>query len=67
MQLRLGITQSTVSIDDFFKENIIQNIAALLGIDNSRIRIMDVISAGGKRKRRSAEEQVVITVRISTV
>lgn len=61
-QLRLGIKQSSVSVDDFFKENIVQNIAALLGIDKSRIRVMDVISAGGRRRRNIDDDNVLITV-----
>ena len=48
----MGVTQTSVSEDDFFKENIVNNIAALLGIDKSNIRVMNVVSAGGGRKRR---------------
>ena len=50
----MGVTQTSVSMDDFFKENIVNNIAALLGIDKKNIRVMDVVSAGagGKRRRR---------------
>ena len=52
----MGVTQTSVSMDDFFKENIVNNIAALLGIDKKNIRVMDVVSAGGgKRRRRSAD------------
>ena len=48
----MGVTQTSVSEDDFFKENIVNNIAALLGIDKKNIRVMNVVSAGGNRRRR---------------
>ena len=51
----MGVTQKTVTEDDFFKEEIVSNLAALLGVDKSRIRVMTVVSAGGKRKRRSSD------------
>ena len=53
-----------VTIDEFFEENLVQNLAALLGIDKSRIRIMNVIGAGGARRRRSAEENMVVEFEI---
>ena len=49
----MGVSSRGVSIDDFFKKNLVKNLAALFGIDESRIRVMDVISAGGARRRRS--------------
>ena len=50
----MGVSSTSVSTDDFFKKNLIKNLAALFGIDDSRIRVMDVISAGGARRKRSA-------------
>ena len=49
----MGVSSSAVSTDDFFKKNLVKNLAALFGIDSSRIRVMEVISAGGARKRRA--------------
>ena len=46
----MGVSSSSVSQDDFFKENIVANLAALLGIHKSYIRVMEVVSAGGKRR-----------------
>ena len=48
------MSSQSVSVDDFFKKNLVRNLAALFGIDESRIRVMDVISAGGARRKRSA-------------
>ena len=45
---------AAVSIDDFFEKNLVNNLAALLGIDESRIRIVNIVSESGKRKRRSS-------------
>ena len=49
----MGLSSKSVSTDDFFKKNLIKNLAALFGIDSSRIRVMEVVSARGARKRRS--------------
>lgn len=45
-----------VSIDDFFKVNLVNNLADLLGIDKSLIRVVNIVSADGnsRRRRRSA-------------
>jgi hypothetical protein len=42
-----------VTEDDFFEENLVRNLAALLGIPSNKIRVMNIVSAGGKRRRRS--------------
>ena len=42
--------------DEFFNpDQIVENIAALLGIDKSRIRFMEVVSASGGRRRRDVD------------
>lgn len=57
-----------VSVDDFFKENLLSHLVALLGIEPSRVRIVDIVSASGSRRRRrrrrsSADvSQVVIEI-----
>ena len=50
----MGVAQKAVKESDFFKEEIVSNLAMLLSIDKSHIRVMAVVSAGGKRKRRSS-------------
>ena len=50
----MDVTQKTTTVDDFFKEKLVSNLATLLNIDKSRIRFMKVVSAGGSRKRRSS-------------
>jgi len=59
-QLRIGFKQRSVNVNEFFNpDQIVDNIAALLGIDRSRIRFMQFVSAsgGGSRKRRNTEDQ----------
>ena len=51
-------------MDDFFKENLLNNLIALLGIDRSRIRIVDIVSADGSRRRRKRSSGVVHQVKI---
>ena len=48
--LKLGMT---VPIENFFEENVVSNLAGLLGIDPSNIRITNVVREGsvGKKKR----------------
>ena len=62
-QMRMGFkTQSSLSIDEFFGENIVNNIASFLGIDKSRIRVMNIVSADNtarrKRRRRAFENDL---------
>ena len=53
-----------ISIDEFFEENLVENLAALLGIDKSKIRVMNVISAGGARRRRADDDTTVVVLEI---
>ena len=51
-----------MSVDDFFKENVVQNLAALLRIKPDNIRVMQVVSTGATRKRRNVEGSSEMTV-----
>ena len=53
-----------ISIDEFFEEKLVENLAALLGIDKSMIRVMNVISAGGARRRRAVDETMEVEFQI---
>ncbi|XP_033119895.1 fibrocystin-L-like [Anneissia japonica] len=50
-----------VDVDDFYEENLVSNLASLLGIDDSQIRVVDVVREGGRR-RRSTEIEVEIEI-----
>ena len=50
--LKLGIT---VPIENFFEENVINNLAGLLGIDPSNIRITNIVRENSSRKKRQEE------------
>ena len=45
-----------MSIDEFFGTNLVSNLANLLGIDASRIRIVDIVGASSSRRRRAADD-----------
>ena len=64
LQVKLGM--KPVTVDEFFEVNLVQNLAALLGIDTSRIRIMNVVGAGGEqgRRRRETDENMVVEFEI---
>ena len=63
MQVQLGI--AAVSIDDFFTENLVSNLADLLGIDQSLIRIVNIVRENSRRKRRSSADVVIVQVEIA--
>ncbi|XP_076824499.1 fibrocystin-L-like isoform X2 [Clavelina lepadiformis] len=42
-----------ISIDEFFGENLISNLAIYLGVPDDKIRIVDVVEETSSRKRRS--------------
>ncbi|CAH1788932.1 unnamed protein product [Owenia fusiformis] len=69
--LRVTFNAPAQSIDDFFKTNLISNLVQLLGIDPSKIRIMNVVSASSRRKRmvnvrKRDTEYDLITLEIGT-
>ena len=66
-QLRFEASTTAVTLDDFFKENIVKNIAALLGIDSSRIKFMEVISASRKRRNTEGGKSVTLVVSFHNV
>ncbi|XP_071946075.1 fibrocystin-L-like [Antedon mediterranea] len=55
----VAIGVPAVSVDDFFEENLVQNLANLLGISSDRIRVVDVIREGSTRRRRRSDEVTV--------
>lgn len=52
-------TGVVVDPNDFFEKDIINNLAALLGVAPENIRIMKVVSEGssGRRRKRATEEK----------
>lgn len=57
-----------MSLEEFFGENIIMNIAAFLDIDPKFVRVTDITreSTGDKRKRRAVDENIVgATIEVS--
>ena len=54
-----------VHFNDFFEKNLIQNLASLLNIDQSRIRVVEIVNvAGNSRRRRRDSDDKVMTVTI---
>ena len=61
--IQLGIDLPPVTVDEFFETNLIRNLAELLGIQPNRIRIVNVVSEGGtRRKRETARTRVEIEI-----
>jgi hypothetical protein len=61
--LKLGLA---VPIENFFEENIIGNIAGLLGIDPSMIRVTEIVREGSVgRKKRSEGESISVEFEIA--
>ena len=63
LQVQIGV--EAVSIDDFFKENLVRNLAGLLGIDQSLIRVVNIVSESGRRKRRSSGDVALVELEIA--
>jgi hypothetical protein len=53
-----------VAVDDFYEVNLVANLAALLNVEPSQIRIVEVVSeSSGRRRRRStAESEVTVEI-----
>ncbi|KAK3740701.1 hypothetical protein QZH41_019065 [Actinostola sp. cb2023] len=61
--VQIILSVQTVTVDEFFKNNLIQNLADLLGCDPSLIRYMDVISASRRRRRAvSGDTKIVMQI-----
>ena len=47
-----------VHFNDFFEKNLIENLASLLGIDESLIRVVEIVNALGdsRRRRRDSDD-----------
>ncbi|XP_076045156.1 fibrocystin-L-like [Oratosquilla oratoria] len=55
-----------VDIDDFFEENLVSNLASLLGIDEEYIRVVDVISEQSAKRKRRAGPLVHVEIEIGS-
>ena len=56
-----------VHFNDFFEKNLIQNLASLLNIDESRIRVVEIANAAGdsrRRRRESDDKTMTVTIEI---
>jgi len=53
--LKLGMT---VPIENFFEENVVGNLAGLLGIDPANIRVTNIVREGSTGRKRDAGETI---------
>merc|ERR1719495_1614407 len=53
--LKLGMT---VPIENFFEENVVGNLAGLLGIDPANIRVTNIVREGSTGRRRRSTETI---------
>lgn len=61
LQISLDVT---VSIDDFFLRNLIENLVYILDIDISQIRIVNIIAENIVKRKRQAIETEVVTLEV---
>ena len=61
--VQVSLTVS-VTVDDFFEENLVSNLAFLLDIPMSKIRIVSVISESSRRKRATDSTPTMIEIEI---
>ncbi|XP_046549966.1 LOW QUALITY PROTEIN: fibrocystin-L-like [Haliotis rubra] len=57
-QFVVGLTFMTE--EEFFGENIVQNLAKFLNVDPSKVRIVKIVRASGSRRRRAVTETRVV-------
>ena len=60
--IQLSLNLPPITVDEFFEENLVFNLATLLGIDESRIRIVNVISEASSSKRQAVGTSVDIEI-----
>ncbi|XP_038070546.1 fibrocystin-L-like isoform X1 [Patiria miniata] len=54
-----------VGVNDFYEDaNLVINLAALLNVDKSQIRVVDVVSESSRRRRRAVSGEAEVTVEI---
>ena len=64
MVMQLGLHAPPLTVDQFFEENLVQNLALLFNIPQSRIRIVNVVSEGGTRRKRQTGTGTLINIEI---
>ena len=64
--IQVSLTLAPVSETEFFEENLVANLAFLLGIDSSRIRIVNVIAESKRRRRQASEGGVLVDFEIAS-
>ena len=60
--IQIALNLAPVTVDAFFEENLVSNLATLLGIDQNVIQIVEVISEASRRKRQT--EVTIIYIQI---
>ena len=60
--VQIALNLAPVTVDEFFEVNLVFNLATLLGIDQSRIQIVEVISEASRRKRQTEDTIIYIQI-----
>ena len=58
----VSFSMPALSVDDFYGDNIVQNLASFLNIPLTKIRVVNVVSEGSRRRKRSTG--IVVEVEI---
>merc|ERR1719186_71505 len=54
---------ASIDMENFFEEDVIGNIAALLGIDPANIQLTEIVREGSVRRKRQSEGDVKVQMR----
>ena len=60
--IQLSLNLPPITVNEFFEDNLVFNLATVLGIDESRIRIVNVISEASSSKRQVVGTSVDIEI-----
>lgn len=52
----------SMTIDEFFGDNLVNNLALFLGVDSSRVRVVNIVREGSSRKKRSTGDMIEVEI-----
>lgn len=58
----VSLSLPPMEIDDFFGENIVNNLATFLGVPAHKIRVVEIVREGSRRRRQTQGSGIVLEI-----
>lgn len=58
----VSLSLPPMEVDDFFGKNIVNNLAAFLGVPANKIRVVEIVREGSRRKRQTEGTSVRLEI-----